>query len=121
MAEMRRLEPLEQVTILGELGDLRTEQFLDGADPRRFGRVHRGGKTLYRLRIGDLRFYFEFTAEGIFCHHILPRHSFEDFCFRCGLASPNDGAAELEGKFWYFLEEQGERHRDNGADNGGKL
>ncbi|MDR2577016.1 MAG: hypothetical protein LBC42_03155 [Puniceicoccales bacterium] len=110
MAEIRRLGPEEQVQIIGILGDLRADQFRDSADPERFGKLRRGKKTLYRVRIGDLRFYFEFTDDGVTCRHILQKHSFEDFCFRCGFSASDDGRAENGDHLWRFLEERDDKH-----------
>ena len=104
MAEIERLEHLARIETIGRLGDLRREQFLGAASPEHVGKIRRGKRTYYRIRIGDLRFYFEFTAEGILCHHILRRHTFEDFCFRCGLSPQDDGRVEGEALFWHFLE-----------------
>jgi mRNA interferase RelE/StbE len=105
MAELRRLDMPTQLSILGVLGDLRGEHFQGQSAGDHGGKISRNGKIFYRIRIGDLRFYFEFIADGILCHHILPRHSFEDFCFRCGFAAPNERAMEEDGKLWEFLED----------------
>jgi mRNA interferase RelE/StbE len=105
MEELNRLSIDRQMELLGELANLRVEQFYGAGDEERFGRVQRGPKTFYRVRIGDLRFYLEFSPVGIFCSHVLPEHTFRDFCFRCGFSSPNDSSAEKNGALWQFLEE----------------
>lgn len=104
MELIRQMIPLEQVAILGQLGDLRQQQFFNDHDPEHCGQIHRNGKTFYRLRIGELRFYFEFQNDGIFCHYILPKHSFEDFCFRCRFPSKAESDVEQAPQFWEFLQ-----------------
>lgn len=101
--EINRLDPLEQVEIIGNLGELRPEQFQNSHDTQRLGKIHRNGKTFYRIRLGDLRFYFEFQKEGIFCHYILPKHSFEDLKFRLKLPL-SESEIEENNQFWEFLE-----------------
>jgi hypothetical protein len=102
MAELRQLSPVQLLEVLEVLGDLRPEQFQGRSASDSLGKITRQGKTFFRVRIGGLRFYFEFVQGGIFCHHILPKHSFEDFCFRCGF--PVDGrGVEQEESFWEFL------------------
>jgi mRNA interferase RelE/StbE len=115
MGELNQLPADRQLELIGELANLRREQFYGSADAQRFGRVQRENRTFYRVRIGDLRFYMELFADSIFCHHILPKHSFEDFCFRCGLAAPDDGQVEQNGNLWHFLGD-GEGETDNGGD-----
>lgn len=104
MGEIDRLDRMKQVEIIGQLGDLRREQFLDSSDPEVFGRIHRDDRTFYRIRIGDLRFYVEIEGEEIFCHYVLPKHSFDDFCFRFGLRQKKEPDLEQEQRFWEFLQ-----------------
>jgi mRNA interferase RelE/StbE len=111
MGELNRLPIDRQMELLGELATLGVGQFYGVGGEERFGRVQRGPKTFYRVRIGDLRFYLEFSSDGIFCSHILPEHSFKDFCFRCGFSSPDDSSVEKDGALWQFLE-NGERMED---------
>jgi hypothetical protein len=104
MVELRRLDVPTQLTILGVLGDLNREHFYNPPSGDHIGKISHNGKMFYRIRIEGWRFYFEFTADGILCHHILPRHTFEDFCFRCGFAEPDERAMEEDGRLWEFLE-----------------
>jgi hypothetical protein len=94
---------MEQVRVIGILGDLSCEQFQNPAMDQ-FGQIRRAGITFYRIRIDDLRFYFEFRGDSIFCHHILPKHSLEDFCFRLGIGRCDDHSLEHDENFWNYLE-----------------
>jgi hypothetical protein len=105
MDEINRLSFAGQIHILGILGDLTPEHFLSSIAVQNFGCIHRAGITYYRVRIDDLRFYFEFAGDGIFCRRVLPKHSFEDFCFRWGFGSDDGGKMEQSEQFWAYLEE----------------
>ena len=56
-AEISRLDTLEQLDLLDEFKV--TEKDLESLDGDRFGKIDRDGKTLYRFRAKDWRFYFE--------------------------------------------------------------
>jgi hypothetical protein len=105
LATLETLPQLRRVEVIGQLGDLRREQF-NGNPSERLGTIHRDGQVLYRVRLDDLRFYFTFTAEGIRCVHILTGHTYEDFLFRCGLSGSKGETAEGSPLFWQLLEEK---------------
>ena len=105
MEELNRFTIGDQMELIGALANLRMEQFYGVADNGCFGRVQRGPLLFYRVRIGDMRFYLQFVDDGIFCNYILPRHSFEDFCFRCGFSSLDDKELEKNCALWQFLED----------------
>ncbi|MDR2664225.1 MAG: hypothetical protein LBB14_01705 [Puniceicoccales bacterium] len=117
MEELSRFPVDRQMELLGELAGLRIEQFYGTGGEERFGRVQRGVRTFYRVRIGDLRFYLEFSPAGIFCSYIIPEHTFKDFCFRCGLSSPDDGSVEKDGSLWQFLEAADVPKADGGEES----
>jgi mRNA interferase RelE/StbE len=105
MDELNRMPIDGQMELIGALANLRVEQFYGVADNGRFGQVQRGSRLFYRVRIGDMRFYLQFVDDGIFCNYILPRHSFEDFCFRCGFSSFDDSELDESCALWQFLED----------------
>ncbi|MDR2030394.1 MAG: hypothetical protein LBP65_02935 [Puniceicoccales bacterium] len=103
LAVLESLPQLQRVALIGLLGDLRREQFSDAGGP--FGTIHRRGRALFRVRMGDLRLYFSFADGGVHCDHILTRHTFEDFCFRCRLPAGQD-VAENSPLFWQLVENE---------------
>jgi hypothetical protein len=108
LAVLESLPPLRRVEIIGQLGDLRREQFADGKHS-----IARGGAIFHRVRLDDLRLYFTFTGEGIRCEYLLTGHTFEDFRFRCRLPAGQDSGVEDSPRFWQLMESDG-TDRDEG-------
>jgi mRNA-degrading endonuclease RelE of RelBE toxin-antitoxin system len=101
-AELSRMPKELQLTILGEFRGLPHEAM--STDLSRFGKMQRGGKTIYRFRIGDYRIYFERHDLGIVVHRILNRHSLKDFLYRNPTLPSEDEALEQNPKFWELIE-----------------
>lgn len=102
-AELTAMPKELQLSILGEFRGLPHEAM--STDLSRFGKLQRGGKTLYRFRIGDYRIYFERHDLGIVVHRILNRRSYKDFQFRNPLLPANeDEMLEKNPKFWELIE-----------------
>lgn len=77
----------------------------DLAHPREpLGHFRRGQKSLYRLRSGDFRFYFEAQGETLHVDYILHRNSLEDFLLRNKLPVSEQQLVEQHSKFWKYLE-----------------
>jgi mRNA interferase RelE/StbE len=68
------------------------------------GSFIRNGKTFYRLRIDDLRVYFEKIEISLHCHFILQKNSLNDFLIRCKMPSSDDAVLENHQSFWEYLE-----------------
>ena len=68
------------------------------------GKFHRDNKLFYRLRIDDLRIYFEKVEIALHCLYILPKNSLNDFLFRCKLPSSEKAVLENHQSFWDYLE-----------------
>ncbi len=108
---MSQLDTLEQLQIFDEfklthddLSKIESGQ----ADPERFGALTREGKTLYRYRSNEHRFYFEVSDNNIVVHRVLHKGSLNDFFYRTKL--PNLAAAEDEQlaqskQFWHLIDE----------------
>ena len=107
-AEMSALPKPLQLELLSEFQILPED--LDKLDARRFGTVHRAGKTLFRYRAKDYRIYFEKRAEGIAVHRVLHKNTFRDFLFRSKLPMAEDDQLAKNREFWKMIEE-GERTR----------
>lgn len=68
------------------------------------GKFRRDNKLFYRLRIDDLRIYFEKVDIALHCLYILPKNSLNDFLFRCKLPSSEKAVLENHQSFWDYLE-----------------
>jgi mRNA-degrading endonuclease RelE of RelBE toxin-antitoxin system len=101
-SELSKMPKDLQLKILGEFRGVPHE--LQSSDGERFGRLRRGGKTLYRFRLGDYRVYFERHELGVVVHRILGRNTLKDFQFRSNLPLAEDEALQENPKFWELIE-----------------
>ncbi|CAN5492943.1 hypothetical protein BH23VER1_BH23VER1_21360 [soil metagenome] len=105
-AEISRLDTIEQLDLLTQFTV--TPADLENFDSERFGKMERGGKTLYRYRSKDYRIYFEVTEdESVFVHRVLHANTFRDFLFRSQLpvSEDEDEALAKSKSFWKLIEE----------------
>lgn len=103
LGELKKLDPLAQLTAIDPVGKLRPEELAHPREP--LNRFVRGGKDLYRLRGGELRYYFEMHGEEtLHVLYILHHHSLEDFLLRNRLPVTEDQLVEQHSKFWKYLE-----------------
>ena len=103
MRELNRLDKLIQLSALDPLSSLRATDLDRPREP--LGRFSRGGQSLYRLRSGELRFYFEVRGgETLHVLYILHQHSLEDFLLRNKLPVSEEQLVEQHSKFWRYLE-----------------
>jgi len=104
LGELKKLAPLEQLTAIDPLGKLRSEDLVNPREP--LGRFVRAGRVLFRLRDGDLRYYFELENENrLKILYILQPHSLEDFLLRNRLPVSEHQLIEQNSKFWKYLED----------------
>lgn len=103
-AEMAALPKLLQLEILGEFHVLPDD--LENLDPKRFGKVVRDHRTLYRYRAGDYRIYFEALDGGVLVRRVLSKNTIRDFLFRTSLPMTEDDE-QLAGhhEFWRLIDE----------------
>ena len=57
LAELKKIDTLEQLEVINPLSQLTESQLAVPKEP--LGRFSRGKKTIYRLRSGEYRMYFE--------------------------------------------------------------
>lgn len=102
-AEISALGTLEQLELMEEFrfGENELKQ-LDGD---RYGRIERDGKTLYRYRAKDYRFYFEVKEGSVIIHRVLHKGTFSDFMFRSSLPLSEDEALANSKGFWQLIDE----------------
>ena len=103
MHELNKLDKLTQLTAIEPLSALRATDLERPREP--LGKFARGGTSLFRLRSGDLRFYFEMrNEETLLVLYILHEHSLEDFLLRNNLPVSEQQLVEQHSKFWKYLE-----------------
>ena len=100
--ELNKLDKLAQLEAVDPISNLKAADLEKPREP--LGRFHRGGQTLYRLRAGDHRFYFEIQASTLFVRYILHHNSLEDFLLRNKLPVSESQLVEQHSKFWKYLE-----------------
>lgn len=102
LAELRKLPPLEQLGVIDPLGKLTEAQLSHPREP--LGSFSREGKTIYRLRSGEYRIYFERATELLVIRCILHKNTLTDFIFRTKLPISEEQLAEQHSSFWKYLE-----------------
>lgn len=102
-AEISQLGTLEQLELLDEFKV--TEDDLEHLEDERFGRMDRDGKTLYRFRSKDWRFYFEVAEDNVVVHRVLHKNTFQDFLFRSKLPLGEDEELAQSKQFWRLIDE----------------
>jgi mRNA interferase RelE/StbE len=103
MRELNKLDKLDQLTAIEPISSLKHAELERPREP--LGRFTRGTQTLYRLRSGDHRFYFETKGtETLHVLYILHHNSLEDFLLRNKLPVSEEQLVEQHSKFWKYLE-----------------
>lgn len=102
ISELNKLDTLAQLAAVEPISGVKAGDLEKPREP--LGRFQRSGHTLYRLRAGDLRFYFEVRGTTLFVLYILHQHSLEDFLLRNKLPVSETQLAEQHSKFWRYLE-----------------
>ena len=96
------LPQVEQLGLIEHLSSL-SNSILSGT-ANNIGRFQRKGKLFYRLRVDDLRVYFEKIDISLHCHFMLPKNSLNDFLFRCKMPASDEAVLEEHQSFWDYLE-----------------
>ena len=102
MRELNKLDKLAQLDAIDPISNLKPADIAHPREP--LGQFRRGQKTLYRLRAGDFRFYFDVHGETLHVDYILHRNSLEDFLLRNKLPVSEQQLVEQHSKFWKYLE-----------------
>ncbi len=101
-AELTKMPKELQLKILGEFRGLPSDTI--STEMENYGKLQRGGRVLYRFRVGDYRIYFEKHKLGIVVHRILHRNTLKDFLFRSKLPIAEDENLQENPKFWEMVE-----------------
>lgn len=102
-AEISQLGTLEQLELLDEFKV--SEKDLERIDGDRFGKIEREGKTLYRFRAKDYRFYFEVKDGTVIVHRVLHKGTLSDFLFRSKMPLGEDEELAKSKHFWKLIDE----------------
>lgn len=102
-AEVARMPRDIQHQFLGEFRGLPDEAM--HTDLKKYGKLERGGRTLYRFRIGDYRVYFERHKLGLLVHRILNKNTLKDFLYRSKLPTKEDETLANNPRFWELIGE----------------
>jgi len=103
MSELNKLDKLAQLEVILPITSLKPADLEHPREP--LGRFTRGTQTLYRLKAGEFRFYFEVrAAETLHTLYILHKNSLEDFLLRNKLPVSEAQLVEQHSKFWKYLE-----------------
>lgn len=100
--QLNCLDKFVQMGLVEQVSSLTEESLTNLGEG--LGRFHRNGKTLYRLRAGDYRLYFERDGGSLFCHYVLHKNTVKDFVFRSRLPVTEEQMLEQQDSFWKYLE-----------------
>jgi mRNA-degrading endonuclease RelE of RelBE toxin-antitoxin system len=76
----------------------------ENADEK-FGQLMRGGKRVYRYRVGDYRIYFDKAGDIVRIQCILHKNTLKDFFYRTKLPISEDKLLQENPKFWELIED----------------
>lgn len=102
LGELRKIDTLEQLEVIGPLSQLTERQLSAPKEP--LGSFTRGKKTIYRIRSGEYRLYFERHGINLHTICILHKNSLTDFIFRTKLPITEEQLIEQHSSFWKYLE-----------------
>ena len=102
LSALNGLPQIDQLSIVEELSSFSNSILKES--PSNIGKFLRKGKCFYRIRLGELRVYFEKIENALHCHYILPKNTLNDFLFRCNLPASDEMAMENHPGFWDYLE-----------------
>lgn len=102
MSELNNMPVDEQLKLVDRISSITSEQLEKPSDALTV--FHRDGGTFYRVRVGELRCYFEIKADILYSHYILHKNTLTDFIYRNKLPMNEETIAEEDGSFWKYLE-----------------
>ncbi|MBT3568114.1 MAG: cytotoxic translational repressor of toxin-antitoxin stability system [Opitutae bacterium] len=102
MVEVNALGHVGQLELMERLSSLTTEVLSEKNSE--VGRFSRNGKCFYRMRVEDLRVYFEHGDKTLHCHYILRKNTFNDFVIRFKLPVSEEQDLEKDQSFWEYLD-----------------
>ncbi|MDR1788925.1 MAG: cytotoxic translational repressor of toxin-antitoxin stability system [Opitutaceae bacterium] len=103
MGELNKLGTLAQMDVIEPLSNLTAAALKKPREP--LGSFRRGSKTLFRLRSGPFRIYFEKTSDDTLrVDYLLHTNSLEDFLLRNKLPVSEAQLVKQDSKILRYLE-----------------
>ncbi len=102
LKELEKLPKLQQLAVIEPLSNLTERQLNHPEEP--LGAFRRSGKSVYRLRSGEHRIYFERKGGTLNTLCILHKNTLTDFIFRTKLPISEEQLVEQHSSFWKYLE-----------------
>ncbi len=103
MKELNKLPVEDQLKLVNRISNLTSEQLNESSET--LDKFHRdGGRTFYRVRVGEFRCYFEIQGDILYSHYILHKNTLTDFIYRNRLPVTEETMAEQHNSFWKYLE-----------------
>lgn len=102
MHELGKLNTLQQMQLVEQFSRITAERLSKSS--KDIGIFEREGTTLYRLRAGEFRIYFERQGDTLHSHYIILKDTWTDFAVRCHLPVTDEQLVEQHTSFWKFLE-----------------
>ena len=102
LSALNGLPQVDQLSIVEELSSLSNSILKES--PSSIGKFFRKGKCFYRIRLGELRVYFEKIGKRTALPLYTSQEYTNDFLFRCSLPASDEMAMENHPCFWDYLE-----------------
>ena len=102
LLELAKLGQLEQLGLVQGLNGVSESLLNHPREP--ISRFTRDGHTLFRLRSGEYRLYFERQKSTLHTLCILHRNTLTDFIYRAKLPITEEQLIEQHSSFWKYLE-----------------
>jgi len=93
---------MQQLSVIDPLSNLTDYKLNHPQEP--LGSFKRDGRTVYRLRSGEYRIYFERQGGTLNTLCILHKNTLTDFVYRTKLPISEEQLAEQHSSFWKYLE-----------------
>ena len=100
--QLDELDKFVQMGLVEQISSLTSERLKHPDET--IGRFHRNGKTLYRLRAGEYRLYFERQESTLYCLYVLHKNTLTDFVYRFKLPISEEQMLEQHDSFWKYLD-----------------
>lgn len=102
LKELEKLPTMKQLAVIDPLSNLTEYQLNHPEEP--LGSFRRSGKTIYRLRSGEHRIYFERESGSLKTMCILHKNTLTDFIFRTKLPISEEQLEAQHSSFWKYLD-----------------
>ena len=102
LKELEKLPTMKQLAVIDPLSNLTEYQLNHPEEP--LGSFKRGGKTIFRLRSGEHRIYFERESGSLRTLCILHKNTLTDFIYRTKLPISEEQLEAQHSSLWKYLD-----------------